>query len=242
MDWWRSTEIGPPAPERLAAGLITPGPAPSVLPSGVRGIRNNNPGNLRDTGEAWNGKVGADKDGFMRFDRPEAGIRALGKNLLGYQDKYDVRTLGGIISKWAPNSENDTASYIADAAKQTGLDPSAKIDLHDPATLRKVSEAIIKHENGSMPYTGDQMSTGLRAAADGSRLPSVKAWAAPYASVDDPWRAPMPEARSDRGAGLGDGKLKVEAIVTVRDSLGRPRNDVDVAVSDATYHSMADGR
>ncbi|MFU2316820.1 hypothetical protein [Rahnella sp. PCH160] len=53
--------------------------------SPARGLRNNNPGNIEASdANPWEGQIGSDGR-FAKFETPEHGIRALGKNLLSYQ-------------------------------------------------------------------------------------------------------------------------------------------------------------
>lgn len=82
-----------------------------------RGIRSNNPGNI-DFNKAndWLGQLPFDpliESRFARFDKPENGIRALGKLLRNYRTKYGLDTVKGLINLWAPSNENDTAAYVA---------------------------------------------------------------------------------------------------------------------------------
>ena len=49
----------------------------------TRGIRNNNPGNIRVSKDQWEGMTG-DDGAFVIFDSPESGVRALAKNLQSY--------------------------------------------------------------------------------------------------------------------------------------------------------------
>lgn len=135
-----------------------------------RGIRNNNPGNLRP-GSSWQGIVGQD-GGYLVFDKPENGIRALGKNLLTYFRVHQLDTVRGIISRWAPPQgrdpvtgkaySQDTESYIADVARALGVAPDARIDV--PARLDQLVPAIIKHENGQQPYSAAVIGEGIRRA------------------------------------------------------------------------------
>lgn len=46
--------------------------------STVRGIRNNNAGNIRANKIIWDGQTGIDDAGFAIFKSPEWGVRALG--------------------------------------------------------------------------------------------------------------------------------------------------------------------
>lgn len=98
-------------------------------------IRNNNPGALMPGGK------------LAQYKSPEEGLAALDSNLQSY-GKGGVNTLAGVISKWAPSNENNTAAYIAHAAKVTGLDPNQPIDLSNPYTRHQISAAIVQHENG----------------------------------------------------------------------------------------------
>jgi len=99
----------------------------------------NNPGNLRPMGAST---------GFQQFATPEEGISAADKNLKAYGDK-GINTLRGVISRWAPPSENNTNTYIDTVAKRIGLDPDQKIDLSDPVQRHVISGAMFTVEKGS---------------------------------------------------------------------------------------------
>lgn len=137
----------------------------------ARGVRNNNPLNIVRSAEKWQGKVNGDDVRFETFETPEAGIRAGAKNLLTYQAKYGLNTIDGIISRWAPATENQTGPYIAAVSKQMGVGPSAKLNLKDPKTLTALTTAIITHENNGQPYSDAQISAGVGAALGGANLP-----------------------------------------------------------------------
>jgi hypothetical protein len=98
-------------------------------------MRNNNPGALMPGGK------------MAQYPTPEAGIAALDANLANY-GKKGINTLEGVISRWAPPSENDTGAYISDAAKRLGIDPKQKIDLGNPLVRQAIGTAIMLHENG----------------------------------------------------------------------------------------------
>lgn len=123
----------------------------------ARGIRNNNPGNVR-WGDEWKGLVPetqrTDKS-FCQFKSAEYGIRAMIIILRNYQRKHGLSTISGIINRWAPTNENDTQSYINSVAKATGVDPDQRIDTSDSRIMMKLLQAIIQHENGDQPYSFD---------------------------------------------------------------------------------------
>lgn len=71
---------------------------------GTRGIRNNNPGNIEfNDNNSWQGQTGSDGR-FAKFETPEHGIRALGRNLLSY-GKQGYDTPAEIIGRWAPRAK-----------------------------------------------------------------------------------------------------------------------------------------
>ncbi|EMJ4547592.1 hypothetical protein R5R04_003688 [Klebsiella aerogenes] len=139
---------------------------------GPRGVRNNNPGNLEaSSSNPWVGQTGSDGR-FAKFETPEHGIRALGRNLLSYQHQ-GIDTVSDIINRWAPPSDNnDTAAYIKSVCAQLGVKADQPLDASNPDTLQALCAAIIKHENGSQPYSNEQLSTGVSAALGLSQLPT----------------------------------------------------------------------
>ncbi len=81
------------------------------------------------------------------------GVEAAARQLLIY-GKSGVDTLSGIIAKWAPPSENDTAGYIRNVSQWTGIGADQKLDLHDPAVMGRVVAAMIRMETGATLPTG----------------------------------------------------------------------------------------
>lgn len=130
----------------------------------ARGIRNNNPGNIRH-GEKWEGLSDKQTDSsFCIFVSPEYGIRALAKVLLTYYKKYQLNTVKKIISRYAPPNENETESYIKSVANQLGVASDDVIDLSSVAVLAVLLRAIIRHENGEQPYSDEQILKGIHLA------------------------------------------------------------------------------
>ena len=123
-----------------------------------RGIRNNNPGNIRQ-GDNWQGLTGTDDLGFCIFDTPEHGIRALAKVLMSYQAKHGLRTLRQMVTRWAPPVENDTDSYVDSVCRACVAAPDNPYTL-TPPRLTQLVTAIIKHENGQQPYAPSVLQAG----------------------------------------------------------------------------------
>jgi len=152
------------------AGVVNSPKGDMALP---RGVRNNNPGNIIRSSDRWNGEIDGHDPRYASFASPEAGIRAMGRLLLTYQDKHKLNTVEGIVGRWAPATENDTGSYVATVSKALGVKPNAPIDLRDQNTLTKLTTAMIKVENGSQPYTDQQIATGLASATGNTPLPAM---------------------------------------------------------------------
>ena len=172
-----------PAPENVRAGgdgfVMRQG---SGMPRNApRGIRNNNPGNI-EKGIGFQGEVDGADGRFAIFSSPEAGIRALARNLLTYQDKHGLDTVTAILNRWAPSSENDTASYARAVAGEMGVSATAQLNLRDPDTLQRLTAAIIRHENGMQPYGAEALTEGVNGALEGrSARPALPA---PTVTVD----------------------------------------------------------
>jgi len=115
-------------------------------PSLPRGIRNNNPGNIK-TGDMWQGSAGDDGT-FVIFADMVWGTRALATALTNMQ-KRGVNTIQDIISTWAPASENNTNAYVNAVAEDMGVPPSQVLAM-DQDTLASLMRAIINHENGAV--------------------------------------------------------------------------------------------
>ncbi len=138
-----------------------------------RGVKNRNPGNIDRTGTKWQGMASDQSSDprFIVFEAPEWGIRAIVRVLRTYYDKHGLRTVKGIINRWAPPVENDTEAYYVTVAKKLGVDPGEQIDIDDLDTLRTLVKAIIRHENGRGPepdggwYSDDVIDEGIRRAA-----------------------------------------------------------------------------
>lgn len=117
----------------------------------TRGYRNNNPGNLRH-GSKWQGLATTQTDAaFCQFKTMYYGVRALNKLILNYT-RNDYNTISKIISRYAPNSENNTKNYIATVSSMVNI-PADRVlcepgEMADIKLLSMVVAAIIAVENG----------------------------------------------------------------------------------------------
>lgn len=111
-----------------------------------RGIRNNNPGNIKRTDTVWQGQAPLQTDKtFVQFVHPKYGFRAMTRILRNYQ-RRDLNSIRQIISTYAPSNENDTEAYIQSVAKRLNVSPDEPINLE--SKLFDLLLAIAVHENG----------------------------------------------------------------------------------------------
>lgn len=136
----------------------TAGGSIAEMYSEIRGLRNNNPGNIRH-GAKWQGLAKGHDPSFATFKSPEYGIRAMAKVLLNYQKLYGINTVAGLIDRWAPPVENDTGSYINAVARSVGVGANQPIVVADH--LLPLVKAIVHHENGIQPYSDALINDGL---------------------------------------------------------------------------------
>lgn len=118
-----------------------------------RGIRNNNPLNIRK-GNNWKGERHPQTDkSFEEFQTMEMGIRAgfkLLKNYItGYGGKvHPYNTIEKIVRRWAPPTENATQRYIDFVAKDSGINATQIIKFTDRSSMVKIVDAMIFVECG----------------------------------------------------------------------------------------------
>ena len=113
-----------------------------------RGIKNNNPLNIR-IGNTWLGEVPhPTESSFEQFVSMTYGIRAGFIILRRYIRRYRRNTIRKIISSWAPANENATEKYIAFVAKDMKMDPDAPILYEDVITMASLVDAMIMMECG----------------------------------------------------------------------------------------------
>ncbi|EOS17499.1 MULTISPECIES: hypothetical protein [Parabacteroides] len=118
----------------------------------ARGIRNNNPGNIRNSERNdWKGEVSkADKKDqvFEEFETMSDGVRAMMRLLQKYQRSYNLHTVKEIVERWAPRNENDTAAYVRTVCKEMQMPECCGLDLTDKGTMCALVDAMCYVENG----------------------------------------------------------------------------------------------
>lgn len=113
-----------------------------------RGIRNNNPLNIR-IGNTWLGEVPNPTDSeFEQFVSVRYGLRAGFYILRRYIRRYGRNTPAKIIRAWAPAVENNTQRYIEVVCKRSLIAPDEVIDYADKNTMVRLVKAMAFVECG----------------------------------------------------------------------------------------------
>lgn len=86
-------------------------------------IAKNNPFNVRSSKtNKWIGQSGSRK-GFACFSDQYFGIRAAVKIVMCSYRNFGLRTINSIISRFAPQNENDTQAYVKYVVSKTKIPP-----------------------------------------------------------------------------------------------------------------------
>ena len=139
-----------------------------------RGIRNNNPLNIRRTAkDQWKGLRAQQTDAsFCQFESLEYGWRAAFYLLTRtYYHKYRLLfTIRAIINKWAPPNENLTATYIQNVCQLAKIGPDEPIGIpsDQPERWIAVGEAMAIQENGIESLDHFAMLRGWGLAREGT--------------------------------------------------------------------------
>lgn len=126
----------------------------------TKGIRNNNPANIR-RGCNWKGLIRQQTDKeFCQFTTMIWGVRALLVTLRTYVVKHHLHTVREIITRWAPPSDgNNTEAYIKfveKAIKELNATISSTLQeydfyreyQHSKCVLFIIARAMCKIESG----------------------------------------------------------------------------------------------
>lgn len=125
-----------------------------------RGLRNNNPGNIRCNSDRFEGEVIPSQDhDFKQFVSMPYGYRAMFKILTNYYNRYGLKTIRQLISRWAPPSENITEIYISRVAEWSGVPPEEILDINSGKQMTAIVAAMSRMENG-VPAVSEDVLVG----------------------------------------------------------------------------------
>lgn len=114
-----------------------------------RGLRNNNPGNIRNSPTRWQGEVVPSQDkSFKQFQSMAYGYRAMLKLLQNYRRLNGCKTLRQMINRWAPPIENNTDAYIRAVCQSSGLHSDDEVNVDNKNIMCSIAAAMSRVENG----------------------------------------------------------------------------------------------
>ena len=113
-----------------------------------RGLRNNNPGNIRLSPTTYQGEVKSTDTAFKQFQSMAYGYRAMFVLLYTYQKKHHLNTIADMISRYAPATENHTTAYIEAVSEWSGVPSTCHITTTNGDIMVPIVAAMARVENG----------------------------------------------------------------------------------------------
>ena len=133
-----------------------------------RGIRNNNPLNIRKSKDNWQGLRTLQEDReFCQFSSMAYGWRAAFVILCKtYYGKHKLRTIRALITRWAPPKENNTEVYIRRVTDRIGIGPDRELGSpqEHPAQWMMIAMAMAIVECGTAQLDYLSMLKGFELA------------------------------------------------------------------------------
>ncbi len=112
-----------------------------------RGLRNNNPLNIRHNADTFQGEIKGSDKSFKTFSSMAYGYRAAFVTLATYLSR-GWNTIEKIITKWAPSNENNTEGYIQTVEKYSGVPCNKELTSADGTDYILIVAAMSFVENG----------------------------------------------------------------------------------------------
>ena len=112
-----------------------------------RGLRNNNPLNIRHNTDVFQGEIKGIDTAFKTFSSMPYGYRAAFVTLATYHSR-GWNTIEKIITRWAPPTENATEKYISYVERWSGIPRSKELSTADGADYIMIVAAMSFIENG----------------------------------------------------------------------------------------------
>lgn len=112
-----------------------------------RGIRNNNPLNIK-IGNDWKGERPNTDGVFEEFETMQYGLRAAFIILRKYIYKYDRNTITKIVHSWSPDGETKESAYMQSVSKWVGIRLYDEIDYEDKSQICLLVQGMARVETG----------------------------------------------------------------------------------------------
>lgn len=115
-----------------------------------RGLRNNNPGNIKfSSNNNWQGEMGSDGT-FSQFKSMGFGLRAMIKLIRKYYYTYGLKTVPDIIGRWSATDRVAYSNFVLDFMNEqsSGFKPTTVLNISDDNTFYFLLKAMVYFENG----------------------------------------------------------------------------------------------
>lgn len=127
-----------------------------------RGLRNNNPGNIRKNNIVYAGEVVPSRDdSFKQFTTMAYGYRAIFVVLHTYARRYGLDTIAKMIARYAPANENHTEAYINAVAESAGVPAHGHVTSTNCDVMIPIVATMSRVENG-VPAVMADVEAGWR--------------------------------------------------------------------------------
>ena len=115
----------------------------------TRGIRNNNPLNIRHSSSKWQGMAKKQTDrAFVQFTNRKYGYRAAFVLIRSYIGLHHANTIGKIIARWAPSSDgNNTQAYIQFVSQTSGIPADEPLRFSDQEKMVSIVRSMAQMES-----------------------------------------------------------------------------------------------
>lgn len=249
--------IDPTAPPSVPGQGAQPSVSMAGDPSLPAGMRNNNPGNIKYTGQpGTTPSVNKDQGGSQAvYASPEQGMGAMFSLALKKYDGGKTTANSLIASEGGWTLGNTQAA--ANIAKTMGVSPDADLNLRDPAMLKSFARALMLQEHGpaSRKYSDGMISSVADTILSGGKIAAPPAGAG-RGGVNPPAVAGAPDAPiaspalmiSPALAKLVD-QLPTESLpgwishatTQVNQQQALARNSIEQTIRDQTTQAMTTG-
>lgn len=126
-----------------------------------RGLRNNNPLNIRISATNWKGKMVPSQDkAFEQFRDIYFGIRAGFCIMRTYINKYRLSTVAQVIARWAPECENNTSAYVRSVLNRSNISATERLQFNNKNQMCRLLWAMALVECG-MKYSDTSLRFAL---------------------------------------------------------------------------------
>ena len=158
-----------------------------------RGLRNNNPLNIRHSASRWQGaRVEQTDKSFVQFTSMKMGYRAAWRILETYYKHFEAQhkpfTPRNIIYRWAPPNENDSEAYLRRVCRLTNL--AGNEALVRPSSCRVQSVARVQSTENRV-----QLPCGVGVSPPKTSN-SQKSLESSPPLLNDAYTAPDPQAKT----------------------------------------------